>query len=122
MGAPTQTGELELALTAAGLFTTKEAVCTVVEPQPGELITTEYLPALNAEAGVTMGCANAEVKPFGPVQAKVNPVRSVAVRFKTPPTQTGLLLFMAKLPKLLPTTTVVVAVKAPQEGVVAVSV
>ncbi len=70
-------------------------VVTTVEPvdeQPFKVAVKEYVPAAAVVTLLIVGFCEVEVNPFGPDQLNDVPLFVVPVRFKTLPTQTGVLL------------------------------
>ena len=72
-------------------FTTTEPVPTG-PTQPDTVAKTEYVPEAKVVAPTITGFCEAEEKLFGPDQEYTPPANVVAVKLKSPPTQTGVLL------------------------------
>jgi hypothetical protein len=72
-------------------FTTTATVPAAVEPQPGTVAITEYVPVAAVLTFVIDGFCVVEVKPLGPVQLYVAAVSVFVVRVKVCPEHTGLL-------------------------------
>jgi hypothetical protein len=84
---PVQIGEFEPAVVVGAAFTVTFTV--EVEEQPFAVTVTVYVPLAAVVAEAIVGFCNAEVNPFGPLQAYVAPAAVVAVKFKLVPAQMG---------------------------------
>lgn len=87
----TQRGEFEETVGAAGKVFTTTVVAPAVLVHVPTFAVTLYVPAAAAVTFEIDGFWEVEVKLFGPVQEYVAPATVDAVRFKAPPTQTGVL-------------------------------
>ncbi len=72
---PAQYGPVFDAVGVAGIGLTTTPVVPAAEVQPLTLMVTEYVPASAVAALARVGFCNAELKPFGPLQAYVAPPR-----------------------------------------------
>src|SRR5260370_39881391 len=73
MVAPSQYGPPLVAVGVAGVALTMTFVVPAADVHPLTVTVTEYVPASAVVALARVGFCNAEVKPFGPVQAYVAP-------------------------------------------------
>src|SRR5436190_19942519 len=107
MVAPAQYGPPLVAVGVAGIALTTTFVLPAALVQPFTVMVTEYVPASAVVALLRVGFCNADVKPFGPVQAYVAPLTVGVFSWIVPPAQYGPPLVAVGVAGIALTTTLV---------------